>query len=260
MTSNPGPDQNAGLQDQPGVYVYGILDTSDPVPSGLASVGDGDEEVRLASHGGLSAVISDIALDRPLGTREDLLAHEQVLDSVAQERTVLPMRFGSVVRTEDAVVDELLAPHQEHFESVISELSGLVQFTVRGRYVASAHLREIVEDDPAIRELRDALQGVEDDAGYPERLRLGELVNDAVVQKREADAEVLVDALKPGVVATAGHQLAGEDSAVDMAFLVERQRRADFERAVDDLGEQWRERVQLRLIGPLAPYDFLPES
>ena len=264
MISKTEPGQTDGLGDQRevdhGVYVYGIVDSAEPVPSDLPSVGDGDAKVRLATRGGLSALISEVMLNRPLGKREDLLAHERVLEAVAGDRTVLPMRFGSVVRTEEAVVDELLAPHHEHFESVICELSGLVQFTIRGRYVDSAHLREIVQEDAEIRELRAALQEVDDEAGYADRLRMGELVNEAVERKRAADAETLVEALKPGVVATAGHQVAGEDGAVDMAFLVERQRRAEFERAVDELGEQWRERVRLRLIGPLAPYDFLPEG
>jgi hypothetical protein len=44
-----------------------------------------------------------------------------------------------------------------------------------------------------------------------------------------------------------------------VAFLVRSDHRGDFERAVDDLGDAWSGRVELRLIGPTAPFDFLPE-
>jgi hypothetical protein len=32
------------------------------------------------------------------------------------------------------------------------------------------------------------------------------------------------------------------------------------ERAVDEIGDEWSGRVELRLIGPTAPFDFLPEA
>ncbi|GAB3292316.1 GvpL/GvpF family gas vesicle protein [Parasphingorhabdus pacifica] len=243
-----------------GVYVYGLLPEPASLPEGLPSVGDADEEVRTATYGQLSALVSDVHLSRPLGTRDDLLAHERVLDTLAADSTVLPMRFGAVVEDADAVVDELLKPHHEHFESVLSELAGLVQFTVRGRYVEDEHLHEIVAEQQEIRELREALQGIPDDAGHAERLRLGELVNNAVAHKRQADADVLNATVSPHAVATVTHEVGGERDAVSMAFLVDRGHQAEFERALDELGQKWTHRIQLRLLGPLAPYDFLPDG
>jgi hypothetical protein len=243
-----------------GVYVYGIAMGSTSLPEDLPCVGDEKAEVRLATHGRLSALVSELHLDRPLGTREDLLAHERVLDTLAEDRTVLPMRFGAVVSDAEAVVDELLKPHREHFENVLAELAGLVQFTVRGNYVNDEHLREIVAEHSEIRELREALQEVPDDAAYAEKLRLGELVNQAVVQKRQAEAGELSRILGPHAVATAEREVSGEREAVNTAFLIDRHHRPEFERALDVLGEQWANRIQLRLLGPLAPYDFLPDS
>lgn len=243
-----------------GVYVYGILDRREKLPDDMPSVGDGEEEVDLASYGKLSALVSEVQLARLLGTREDLLAHERVLDILAAEVTVIPIRFGSVVSTMEAVVDELLAPHHDHFEAMLAELADLVQFTVRGRYANNAHLREIVSEDPDIQELREVLRGIPEDVGYAERLRLGELVDNAVVGKREADTETLISSLEKSFVASVPHAVAGEDDAVHVAFLVDREVAAQFEQAVDDLGWQWDGRINLRLIGPLASSDFLPET
>src|SRR5205085_4808451 len=96
------------------------------------------------SLGNLAALISELNLSRPLGTRDDLLAHERVLDSIAERTTVLPMRFPAVVGDVDAVRDELLGPHHEHFEAVLSELAGLVQFSVRGQYIEGSQLRALL--------------------------------------------------------------------------------------------------------------------
>lgn len=252
------------LPDDPGavhgVYVYGILHGPASLPEDLPAVGDAGVDVWLATHDTLSALVSELHISRPLGTREDLLAHERVLDSMAEHTTVLPMRFGAVVRDADAVVGELLKPHREHFGFVLSELDGMVQFTVRGRYVDEAHLREVVADQPEVRELRESLQGVAEDAGHAERVRLGELVSNAVTQKRQTDAEALAEVVAPYVAASTAHEVGGQDDAVHVAFLVDRRRRRDeFERAVDELGQRWVNRIQLRLLGPLAPYDFVPD-
>ncbi|MER5387716.1 GvpL/GvpF family gas vesicle protein [Saccharopolyspora sp. NPDC002686] len=254
------------VQTEPGgdvekaVYVYGIIGRREELPDELPSVGDDEAEVVLASRGELSALISEVRLVRPLGTREDLLAHERVLDTLAAETTVIPMRFGSVVTTADAVVEELLEPHHDRFEAMLTELEGLVQFTVRGRYAESAHLREIVHEVPEVRQLREDLSGLPEDAGYAERVRLGELVSNAVDQKRESDAETLVASLEPFSVASLPHAVAAEDDAVHVTFLVDREQIPQFEQAMDELGERWAGRIDLRLIGPLAPYDFVPEN
>lgn len=243
-----------------GFYVYGILRSSGGIPGDLASVGDEETPVRSASHGDLAAAISELHLNRPLGTRDDLLAHEHVLDAIATETTVLPLRFGAVVNSVDAVVDELLAPNTESFEAVLSQLDGTVQFAVRGRYLDAAHIREVIAEHPEIKELRESLRGVSPDAGYDERLKLGEMVCNAVAEKRALDVQQLVDAVSESVLATAERDVGGEDDAFDVAMLVERERREEFEASVDALGDQWSGRIQLRMVGPLAPYDFLPEE
>jgi hypothetical protein len=48
-----------------------------------------------------------------------------------------------------------------------------------------------------------------------------------------------------------------EFDAVHVALLAEVERQADLERALDRLRENWQRRTELRLLGPLAPYDFV---
>lgn len=257
-------DQDTSTEDREeaihGIYVYGIVDRPITLPSEVPVVGDDEVKLELVSHGGLTALVSELNITRPLGTREDLLAHERVVDSVAAATTILPMRFGGVVADVDAVREELLAENVEHFAAVLAELDGLVQFSVRGRYEDSAHLREIVSESEEIRELREALQGLPEDSGYAERVRLGELVTSAVEAKRESDARALGEALKPHVVATSVREVGGQDDALSVALLVDRDHRAEFERALEQLGTEWDGRIRLRLTGPLAPYDFLPQG
>jgi hypothetical protein len=48
-----------------------------------------------------------------------------------------------------------------------------------------------------------------------------------------------------------------DEDAANVALLVDAARRDEFEGAVDRLAQEWRDRVDVRLLGPLAPYDFV---
>lgn len=237
-------------------YVYGVTLAASAVPDDLTGI-DG-APVALVPHGRCCAVVSDLTADRPLGTRDDLLAHESVLAALAQANTpVLPFRFGAAMSGPDEVAGELLSDNEEHLLADLERLAGRVELVVKGRYDNGSAYREVLGEDPQIREIRERIQGLPEDATYNERIHLGELVANAMAAKQAADGERLVAALSPYAEAVAKRAPGREDEAANVAFLVENDRRAEFERAVEALGEQWAGRVRLRLLGPLAPYDFV---
>jgi Gas vesicle synthesis protein GvpL/GvpF len=237
-------------------YVYGLIKSDTAVPDGLTGLGPSGK-VWTIVHGPVAAIVSDVPIDRPLGVRGDLVAHEAVLDTVAAQAAVVPMRFPAVVE-EHAVVDELLAPNEDHFVALLDDLEGRVQFTLTGRYEQDAVLREVLQGDEEIRALREKVRELPEDAAYYDRVRLGELIVRALEQRRETEGAAIVDRLEPFAVATVTNQLAAPDDVVNVAFLVDRERQEEFENAVEDVGKDLAGRVRLRLLGPVAPYDFIP--
>jgi hypothetical protein len=238
------------------VYVYGLVRVGTELPAGLEGLGPSGQ-VSVMEEGEVAAIVSDIPLDRPLGTRKDLLAHEAVVDAVAANAAVLPMRFPAVT-AEDAVVEELLAPNQDHFLAVLDNLEGRVQYTLKGRYVEDAVLGEVLQANAEIRALQDKISELPEDASYYDRVRLGELVVNVLEEQREGDAAQILDRLEPFAVSLVANQPSQPEDVVNAAFLVERERLGDFDEAVENLGSELDGRIRLRLLGPLAPYDFIP--
>jgi hypothetical protein len=243
-----------------GVYVYGILPGDIEVESGAAGVGDPPGEIRVVRHGDLAALVSDVALDRPLGRAEDLFAHEELLDSSAADVPVLPLRFGSVVTSDEAVAEELLGPHHDEFAEALRQLEGQNEYVVQGRYVEHAILREVLAEEPAAAQLNEEIKDTDPDATREDRMRLGEIISNAIEAKRQADTEALGNALSGRVTASLVRPPSHELDAVYVAFLVQAGQADALRQAVDRLAEEWQGRIELRLIGPLAAYDFTGTS
>ncbi|MER6950176.1 GvpL/GvpF family gas vesicle protein [Nonomuraea sp. NPDC000554] len=250
-------DESAAQEQGLSAYVYGIVPADVQVSDDARGVGSPPAPVRLVRHGEIGALVSEIAIDRPLGTPDDLVAHQQLLDATAAEVPVLPLRFGAVTTSLEAVADELLAPHHDEFLAALDELEGRAEFVVKGRYDERTLLREVLTESPEAAQLRDEIKGKPEDATRNARIQLGELVNQAVSAKREADTDAILDRLAPLSVLTVVRDPSHEEDAVHLALLVERDRQDDVREAVDEYSRQWEGRIGLRLLGPLAPYDFV---
>jgi hypothetical protein len=236
-------------------YVYGVVPAAARVRAGLTGI-DGRSCRVTGPCGTIAALVSAVVAGRPPGTAADLRAHAEVIGAFARSSAILPMRFGSVMPGEDAVQAELLEPYQQEFAGRLTRLRGCDQYTVKGRYEGDVALREVVADEPDIERLRERLRGRDETASRGEHIQLGELVARALERKRHADTEVLAGALAAHAAAVADHPSGTPGVAADMAFLVPRARRGGFENAARELAWHWQGRIRLRLVGPLAPYDF----
>lgn len=239
-------------------FVYGVVPTGTAVPNGVTGLEGGS--LQVLDHGEVAAVVDAIDDERAIGTRDDLLAYSRVLDAVASVAAVAPVRFGSVLTGAVAVADELLAAHHDFFVDLLAEFEGRQQYTLRARYHQDAVLAEVVAERPDIAALRAQTRDLPEDASYYARVQLGELVADAVDQKRSVDGQQIVDALAPHAVDHRVREQSGLDDLVELALLVETEQLDGLEEAAEDLAAQLKDRARLQLRGPLAPYDFVPEE
>jgi hypothetical protein len=255
MTAQMEDKQSKGSRR--GVYVYGILPNDVEVESGATGVGDPPGEIRVVRHGDLAALVSDVDLDRPLGRAEDLFTHEELLDASAADMPVLPLRFGAVLTNDEAVAEELLGPHHDEFADALRQLEGHSEFVVKGRYVEHAVLGEVLAEQPEAGRLNDQIKGADPDATRDQRMQLGEIISNAIEAKRQADTEALGNALSGQVTASVLRPPSHELDAVYAAFLVKTDQADGLRQAVDQLADEWHGRIELRLLGPLAAYDFV---
>jgi hypothetical protein len=236
-------------------YIYGVVRAKHKAPS--KQKGISDEPVRVVSLEGIGALTSDVP-DGPLEAgRDELLTHSRVLEQALEAGVVLPMRFGVVMPDEGAVRDELLAPYRKDLEAQLGEMDGKAEFNVKGIYEEQAILREALAENKEIAGLREAIQGKPEDATYYERIRLGELIAEALNVKRADDERAIVDRLLPHALSVEVGEPVHERMAVNASFLVALDGLDAFDRAVDELGEEQAGRIRFKYTGPLPPHSFV---
>lgn len=234
--------------------VYGIVREEAQVegaPPGIAGAPVG----RVAA-GGLAALVSPVDGSELRATRRDLLSHSAVLEHAVARGPVLPLRFGTVLRDENAVVSELLEPRRDELAGLLDRFERLVELRVKAFHLEDELLREIVRDDPAVARLRAATQDVPEAASYPQRLQLGEAVGRALEARRAEDADAILRTLRP----LAEEVAVDEESAglvLTASFLVDRERVAAFDEAMDGLARRHEGRIRFKYLGPLPPHSFV---
>ncbi len=257
MSAPPETQPKAESRPKTGCYVYGILPGDVELNAEIYGVGDPPGEIRLVRSGDLAALVSEVDLSGSLGSPEDLEAHQEILDTTVTGSPVLPLRFGAVLTDEDAVVEELLDPHHDEFVEALEQLDGRVEYLVKARYEERAIMEEILSEDSEAAQLRDQIRGADPDATRDLRIRLGELISNAVAAKREEDTRLLLSAMEDHCEVSFVREPTHELDAVHVAFLVDTDMADELERVVEHLGNRWEGLVELRVLGPMAPYDFV---
>lgn len=245
-------------QNQPtGLFLYGIVPSDVEPVSGAEGIGS--SQVTAIRQGDIAVLVSEVRLDEPISQPADLTAFQRLLDTTAKVAPVLPVRFGTVVAGEHAV-DDLLGAQYDEFATALDELEGRVQYTVHGRFDEQEFLSDLLAEDSAAAALAERVRGRSDVESREERIRLGEMIAQAVQQRQEAETHDLIERAGPHAVANAARPPSHEMDAANIAFLVAAEDEDEFVQAVEDFAERRRNLIHMRLLGPSAPYDFVAQQ
>jgi hypothetical protein len=233
-----------------GIYVYGIVGGSHPLPPGASGVGEPPATVRLLPAGELAVAVS--ATHPGLrARRRDLMAHQGLLLTLAQAGPVLPMRFGVVAPDEAAVLADVAARRSEH-AGVLERLDDRIEMNIKITPLQD-NLAALIREDPVVRRMREETRR---HPGYEANIRLGEAVV-AGLRRRAAVASArlpdrfakIADDMRPGPDV--------EGCVLNASFLVPRREEGRFRGVAERFATEHRDRLDLRLTGPLPCYSFV---
>ena len=247
----------AGQATSAGRYIYCIIRCPEPRQFTTRGIGERGDIIHTVHFMDLAAVVSDSPIMEYEPSRRNMMAHTLVLEEVMQAFTILPVRFGTVAPSAEAVQEKVLKRRFGEFHGLVRELENRAELGMKAFWYEHSIFQEIVEETPAIRRLRDALLDRPAEETYHQRIRLGEMIEAAMWKKRDIDAEKILARLRPLVHQTRDSKILTDRMVLNVAFLVDRSRQSAFDEAVHRLDEEMGQRLIFKYVGPVPPYNFV---
>src|ERR1700746_1172972 len=239
-----------------GRYVYGIVQAKDPVTFGKVGIGGSGEMVYTVNYQDIAAVVSNTSVYIFAPTRENALAHEHVIETVMKNHTIIPMSFGTVFRTDDDI-REVLKSIYPSLKDVLHQMAGKLEFGLKVNWDRDQIIEDIKQEDEEIRQFHQEIIRKHLQSTYLARMQLGRMIDKALAERSISYVREIYEALRGVCVASRDNQPIGDKMIMNAAFLVERDREAEFDSGVNKIARKYGQRLKFKYTGPWPPYNFV---
>ena len=247
MRQRPG---KGGVQSSRYCYVYCIIPTRKPCYFRLKGM-DG-AELRVIHFKDIAAVVSD-PLDKKYELLDDGMIHEIVVEGVQKEFTVLPMGFGQVSTEQD--VKAFLNKNHSQFKQMLKKLDGKKELGIKVMWDMKSVLREIVSSSNQIRKLQKKLSSQAEDVAYHTKMEIGRIVEERLEKMGGEISSEIIRRLNASSENYTENMNFTSEMLLNAAFLVKNEKEEEFDRAVDEIDQQYRHLVRIKYVTS-PPYNF----
>jgi hypothetical protein len=237
-----------------GRYVYCVIQSEKPLSFGLLGIGPDPAEVHTVHYRDIAAVVSNTPIVVQEPTRDNVLAHQRVNETVMQQHTVIPMSFGTVFKTDEDII-ELLRSAYDAFTDVLNKMQDKFEFGLKVLWDRDQIIREIEAEDEDIRRLKGEIS-TQKGSTYFARMQYGRLIDAALQARSERYVAEIFEALRDVSVASRSNKPIGDRMIMNAAFLVARSMEQAFDGRVKYIGERY-DKLTFKFTGPWPPYNFV---
>jgi hypothetical protein len=249
------PEKDTAADDaNEGKYVYCIIKSERPLSFGALGIGVEPAQCVTVHYRDIAAVVSNTPMVVQDPTRDNVLAHQRVNETVMQQHTVIPMSFGTVFKTHDDIM-ELLRSAYEAFTDVLNKMQDKFEFGLKVLWDRDQIIREIEGEDEDIRRLKGEISS-QKGSTYFARMQYGRLIDAALQARSERYVAEIFEALRDVSVASRSNKPIGDRMIMNAAFLVARDTEQAFDARVKDIGSRY-DKLTFKYTGPWPPYNFV---
>ncbi|MEW6685001.1 MAG: GvpL/GvpF family gas vesicle protein [Candidatus Edwardsbacteria bacterium] len=239
-----------------GKYLYCVINESGERNFGPIGIGGRGDEVHTLCFRDLACVISSTPMTKYVISRENLIAHEKVIEEVMKDYTVLPVRFCTIATSAEEVRHLLMKKYQE-LKNLLRSMDNKIELGLKVFWQDMENIfKEIRESHKEIKSLKERLTGESTALSLDEKVEVGKKVKEALGEKREAQSEDILDVLRPKCVDLRKNKIAGDNMILNCAFLVDKAHEREFDDYIEDLSQRYKDRLKFKYIGPVAPFNF----
>jgi len=245
------------MRDMPvngeGKYIYCLIRCDGERDFAVSGINGG--QVYTISYKDLAAVVSD-SIFRHEFTPRSLKAHQMVIEEVMKDFTVLPVGFGCIARDAGQIQDKVLKAKFDYLHKMLKQMENKVELVLKALWKDEQATSQLASNS-RIRRLQQKIASRPPGTARQEQIELGELVKAELSKRREKETKEMLAPLEALAVDRRLHNVTTPTMIFNASFLVEKEREPEFDNAVNELGERYRDEVKFIYVGPLPPYDFV---
>src|SRR3954453_23103007 len=243
-------------QQQEGRYVYGVIEAREPFNFGKIGIGGVGENVYSVHHGDVAAVVSKtpVFIFDPRG--ENALAHEHVIETVMKTKTIIPMSFGTVFRTDDDI-REVLKSIYPSLKDVLKQMGNKLEFGLKVTWDRDRIVEELKRENEEIHRFQHELTRKHLQSTYFARMQLGRMIDKALSERAAEVVREIYDGLRAVCVASRDNKVIGDKMIMNAAFLIQKDKESEFDAAVNAVAQKFGDRLNFKYTGPWPPYNFV---
>lgn len=244
--------------EKEGKYIYCIVSTTQERNFGSIGIGSRGDEVLTVGYDDMSMVVSSHSLTKIVVNRQNLLAHEKVIEEVMKEfDSVLPVRFGTIASSADEIRN-LLDRRYREFKSALGNFNHKIELGVKGLWQNMKTIyKELEDENKEIKKFKKKIQNDSRKKNIPAKMEIGKMVEEALARKKEKEALNIVEALKVAAFDYRLNRTIGDQIFMNASFLVDTGREKEFDNIMDDLSQDYKKRIKFKYAGPLPVFNFV---
>ncbi len=241
-------------------YVYGIVPLTEiEYEYDDLAFAAPDGRFQMVRNGDMAAIVSESSFGTLSElTRGDLMRcltrHQEAIEEMMSFSTVLPVKFGTLLENEVQVRLLLNLGHDE-FVRTSHNIGTCVEFDVAVTWEPAVVFAQIAAT-PQIVALRAQVEALPTEERLRASVAVGQVVKQIFDEQRNATRDALVQQLGKVVKRWQLNPLMDDAMVMNVACLVDDDQLSPLEAVVMLLDQQYEDRLQFRLIGPLPPYSF----
>ena len=235
-------------------YLYAIVEGGGP--RSYPSLGIEGGDVYTISEGRVAAVVSGLAGAKVRPQRANLAAHQAVLKSLMAATTPLPMAFGTVAASPEAVRG-ILVRNQRAFEEQLKRVAGKVEMGLRVAWDVPNIFEYFVNTHAELRLARDRLVGARHEFTQEEKIELGRMFDRLLHDDREDHTRKIERVLASVCAEFKANPCRNEREVMNLACLVRREAQEEFSAGVFAAAKRFDNNFAFDYSGPWAPHNFV---
>jgi DnaJ-domain-containing protein 1 len=242
-----------------GIYLYGVIQTNSQKEFGNIGIGE-NSDVRTVTFKDIAAVVSvspltvydSLAKDKIV---KDLVTHQFVIEKVMECCTIVPVKFGTMVETEEETI-QFLEKGYGLLGEQLQKMEGKIELDVVASWELPKILQAIFHSNSQIQKKQEEIARKGDKVGIEDKVTLGKLIEQALKTKKARYHQLILQRLEKRTCDSCLHDVASEEMIFNAAFLLEKNHEEAFNRIITLLDQELENTVNFRVIGPLPLYSF----